>query len=305
MSVVGHQPPPFFKRGPAPLLRLVFFVSLSLALLIVDLQFKYLELLRQGLAVATYPLQRIAYFPVELAKNAGNYFTSLSALQGENAELKRRSIESAGEDLRHEQLVQENQRLRRLLEMKERRQAQGVVAEILYDVRDPFRRKVIIDRGAQHGLTAGQAVLDDTGVLGQVTRVYPLQAEVTLLSDKDLAIPVQIARTGLRAVAFGLGPGQMELRYLAANADVQNNDTLVTSGMDGTYPPGLPVARVVRVDRDAAYTFARILCEPMAGVEQHNLVLVTERREMPPPPTEPEIKEKVSKPVKKRKAKEH
>lgn len=305
MSVVGHQPPPFFKRGPAPLTRLVFFVSLSLALLIVDLQFKYLEFLRLSIAVVTYPLQRVAYFPVQLVESTAAYFTSVAALQNENAELKRKNVEVAGERLRQEQLIEENQRLRKLLEVKERHGADGVVAEILYDAREPFRRKVIIDKGLQHGIAAGLVVIDDTGVLGQVTRAFPLQAEVTLLSDKDHAIPVQNTRTGLRAVAFGIGPGQMELRFLAANSDVQNGDVLVTSGLDGVYLPGMPVATVVRVDRDAAYSFARILCEPTAGIERHSLVLVLSGREAPPPPPpEAEAKEKTAKPVKKRRARE-
>jgi rod shape-determining protein MreC len=238
-------------------------------------------------------------------ESAAAYFVSVSALQNDNAELKRKNVEIAGERLRQEQLIEENQRLRSLLEVKQRHGADGVVAEILYDARDPFRRKVIIDKGLQHGVAAGQVVIDDAGVLGQVTRAYPLQAEVTLLSDKDHAIPVQNSRTGLRAVAFGIGPGQMELRFLAPNSDVQNGDVLVTSGLDGVYLPGMPVAKVVRVDRDAAYSFARILCEPAAGIERHSFVLVLSRHEAPPPPpTEEEAKDRAVKPVKKRRVRE-
>jgi rod shape-determining protein MreC len=304
MAVVGHQPPPFFKRGPAPLVRLVFFISLSLALLIVDLQFRYLELVRQGVAVLTYPLQRLAYVPVDSVKGASEYFVTLSALREDNAELKRRHVEAAADQLRQEQLVQENQRLRALLEMRQRHPAQGVVAEIIYNARDPFSRKVIIDKGLQHGIAAGQAVVDDAGVLGQVTRAFPLQSEVTLISDKEQAVPIQIARNGLRAVLFGAGAGQLELRYLAANADVQTGDTLVTSGLDGVYVSGLPVARVVRIDRDTSYTFAHIVCLPIAGVEQHGMVLVLNRHEVPPAPPEIEEKPKSAKPGKKRRQRE-
>lgn len=304
MAVVGHQPPPFFRRGPAPLVRLVFFLSLSLALLVVDLQFRYLELVRQGVAVLTYPIQRLAYLPVESVKGASEYFVSLTALRQDNAELKRRHVEAAGDQLRQEQLVQENQRLRALLEMKQRQPAQGVVAEIIYNARDPFSRKVIIDKGQQHGIAAGQAVVDDAGVLGQVTRVFPLQAEVTLISDKNQAVPIQIARNGLRAVLFGAGTGQLQLRYLAANADVQTGDTLITSGLDGVYVSGLPVAQVVRIDRDTSYTFAHIVCQPIAGVEQHGMVLVLNRSDVPPAPSEVEEPPKPAKPGKKRRPKE-
>lgn len=284
MPVVGHQPPPFFKRGPAPLARLAFFVILSLALLVLDLKYRYLELARQGVATALYPLQRAAYTPVGLYERFGEYFTSLAAMQEENARLKRKELEAANWLLRQQHLEQENQRLRALLDMKAKQPVSGVLAEILYAARDPFTRRVIVDKGGRHGIAAGQAVVDETGVLGQVTRVYPLQSEVTLVTDKNQAVPVKILRNGLRTVLFGATGGQLELRFLAANADVRPGDVLVTSGLDGIYPPGLPVARVARVDRDAAYSFARILCEPVAGVERHGQVLILGLREFPAAP---------------------
>lgn len=302
MSVVGHQPPPFFKRGPAPLARLVFFVTLSLALLVLDLKYRYLEVARQGVAVALYPLQRAAYTPVDLYGQLGDYFSSLAAVQRENAQLKRKELESANWLLRQQHLELENQRLRELLDMKARQPVSGTLAEILYAARDPFSRRIIVDKGSQHGIVAGQAVVDEAGVLGQVTRTYPLQSEVTLVTDKNQAVPVRIVRNGLRTVLFGASGGQLELRFLAANADVQPGDVLVTSGLDGIYQPGLPVARVVRVDRDAAYSFARILCEPVAGVEKHGQVLVLGLREaLPPQVEETETREKHSKGKKGRK----
>lgn len=279
MSVVGHQPPPFFKRGPAPLARLVFFVILSLVLLVLDLKYRTLELARQGVATVLYPLQRAAYAPVDLYEQFGGYFSSLAAVQRENALLKRKELESAMWLQRQQHLELENQRLRQLLDMKARQPVTGMLADILHAARDPFSRRVIVDRGSQHGIVAGQAVVDEVGVLGQVTRVYPLQSEVTLVTDKNQAVPVQIVRNGLRTVLFGASDGQLELRFLAANADVQPGDLLVTSGLDGVYLPGLPVAKVLRVDRDAAYSFARIVCEPAAGVEKHGQVLILGLRE--------------------------
>ena len=296
MSVVGHQPPPFFKRGPAPLARLAFFVILSLALLVLDLRFRYLELARQGVAIALYPLQRAAYTPVELLDRVGDYFTSLSALQQENAQLKRKELEAANWLLRQQHLELENWRLRQLLDMKAKQAVPGMLAEILYTARDPFSRRVILDKGTQQGIAAGQAVVDEDGIIGQVTRAYPLQSEVTLITDKNQAVPVQIVRNGLRAVLFGAGGGQLELRFLAANADVVTGDLVVTSGLDGIYQSGLPVAKVMRVDRDAAYTFARILCEPAAGVEKHGQVLVLGAREaLPQPAEEMEARDKPAK----------
>ncbi|MDR2240181.1 MAG: rod shape-determining protein MreC [Zoogloeaceae bacterium] len=289
MSVVGHQLPPIFKRGPAPLTRLVFFVTLSLALLVLDLKYHYLELLRQSMATALYPLQRAAFAPVDFLGQIGGYFNDLTRVQDENARLKRKELEAANWLLRQQDLEQENQRLRALLDMKNRQPTPGTLAEILYAGRDPFTRRVIVDKGSQHGIAAGQVAVDEAGVLGQVTRVYPLQSEVTLVTDKNQAVPVKIMRSGLRAVLFGSGGGQLELRFLAANADVQPDDLLVTSGLDGLYQPGLPVAKVARVDRDAAYSFARILCEPVAGVEKHGQILILGLRDavvLPPPPAE-------------------
>jgi rod shape-determining protein MreC len=281
MSVVGHSPPPFFKRGVAPLARLAIFASLSLFLLVVDLRFRTLDMLRATIATAIYPMQQLAYRPVEFVGGAGKYFASLATLQTENSELRDRQLATANHLLRQEHLELENRRLRELLDMRERQAAKGQVADILYAARDPFSRRVVIDKGQQHDIVSGQVVVDDVGVVGQVTRVFPLISEVTLLTDKNQAIPVQVQRSGLRAVLAGAGAGQMELRFLAANAEVEQGDILVTSGLDGVYLPGLPVAKVVKIDRDAAYTFARILCEPLAGVERNGQVLILAPREMP------------------------
>jgi len=296
MSVVGQQPPPFFNRGPAPLARLAFFIAISLLLLVLDLRFHTLEWARQGIALVVYPLQRLAYAPVEGIQHGGGYLTSLVALKDENDLLRQRQLSTANQLLRQEHLELENQRLRALLDMKLRQPATGQMAEILYSARDHFARRVIIDKGSQQSIAPGQVVVDELGVIGQVTRTFPLLSEVTLITDKDQAVPVQIVRNGLRSVIFGAGAGNLELRFLAANADVQAGDMLVTSGLDGIYLSGLPVAKVTRVDRDTAYAFARILCEPIAGVERNGQVLVLGRHEtLPPAPPESETKNRPEK----------
>lgn len=278
MSVVGHSPPPFFKRGPAPLARLFFFVSLSVALLVADLRFHTLEWARLGAATVLWPLQRAAYLPVDAGMDLGDYLSSLRELKNENEALRKQQLATANLLLRQTHLDQENQRLRALLEMKERQPAIGQVADILYAARDPFSRRVIIDKGNQAGIEAGQAVVDELGIVGQITRVFPMTSEVTLLTDKDQAIPVEVQRNGLRAILASASAGALELRYLATNADVQAGDLLVTSGLDGVYLPGLPVAKVVTVDRENSLAFARIACAPVAGVERHGQVLVLGRR---------------------------
>lgn len=259
--------------------RLSFYAALALALIFIDSRFQTLELLRQGVSLFTHPIQKAAQAPVELLQNAGNYFYGINRLQDENARLKRAQLDGAETLLRTQQLEAENERLRKLLDIKGRQKTNGQVAQIIYAARDPFSRRVIVDKGQQDRIIAGQPVVDDAGVVGQVTRVFPFVSEITLITDKDQAVPVQIVRNGLRSVVFGLGNGQLELRYMPANADVQNGDVVVTSGLDGIFLPGLPVAKVAHIERDSSYSFARIYCEPVAGVENFGDVMVLDPRE--------------------------
>jgi len=281
-----HSPPPFFNRGPAPLVRLAFFASLSLALLVLDARFRYTEGLRSVLALAVYPLQSLATLPAALAGRAADYFASQAQLRGENAELRAKLLAASQAAQRYEAAQAETGQLRRLIGAAERAPLKSIAAEILYNGRDPYARKVVIDKGSHNGVRAGSPVVDENGVIGQVTRAHAFTSEVTLLTDKEQAIPVKVVRNGLRAIAFGAGSsGTLELRFMAANAEIQNGDKLVTSGIDGTYPPGLPVATVARIERDAAYAFARIMCQPAAGVESGGYVLVldSEARRLPYP----------------------
>lgn len=296
-----HQAPPLFARGPAPLVRLAFFAGLALLLMVLDARFHYAEALRQGLAVIAYPIQRLALAPVQMLSGAADYFSSQVQLQRDNEELRARQLQVAKDLQTLDALEAENTQLRRLLEARERVPRKATFAEILYSGRDPFSRKVIIDKGSNNGINAGLAVVDDIGVIGQVTRVYPLLAEVTLITDKDQPIPVQMVRNGLRAVAYGSGDGAtLDLRFLAANVDIQNGDMLVTSGIDGTYPAGLPVAKVARIERDAAYAFAKIACVPAAGSGNHRQVLVLAQEAKAPPP--PEAEAAAPRPTKTRRA---
>jgi rod shape-determining protein MreC len=281
---MDHTPPPFFKRGPAPLVRLFFFASLSLALLVIDARFRYAEGLRTWLALAAYPLQRAATAPVELFSAVGSFFSTQASLVEENQRLREKALAYSHDAQRYEAAQAEAEQLRRLVGAQEKIESRVIPAEVLYSSRDPYSHKLFIDRGATHGVRPGSPVTDEAGVVGQVTRVHPLVSEVTLATDRDQAIPVQVVRNGLRAVAFGGGAsGTLELRFMAANADIQTNDRLVTSGIDGTYPAGLPVATVMRIERDAENAFARVVCRPAAGVDRGRLVLVLSDDTFKPP----------------------
>lgn len=295
LGTLDRTPPPFFRQGPSALSKLVFFAALALFLMVADARFRITEPLRATLAIALLPVQRTLAVPVELAVGGTDYLRGLQAALDAERAAQQRLAQVAERAARTEQLAQENARLRALLELRPALVVASTPAEVLYAAGDPFSRKVIIDRGTQHGLKAGSPAINEAGVLGQVTRVFALTAEVTLLSDRDASIPVINTRTLQRSAAFGagaVGSGGMELRYLSGNADVEVGDTLHTSGLDGVYPPGLPVARVASVERRGDSGFARIGVAPVAALDgvRHLLVLQPLAAQLPPPP-EPEAAE--------------
>jgi rod shape-determining protein MreC len=285
---VEHSPPPFFKTGPTPLARLLIFSALSLAFLIADVRFNYLVSLRQVAAVILYPLQRIAASPAGIVQRIGDFFVTHGSLRSDNARLTRENFEQGALLQQLKALEAENAQLRNLLAARDRLPIKLTTAEVLYAARDPFSRKVIVDRGSQHDVLPGQPVVDNRGVVGQVTRVYPWLAEVTLVTDKGQFVPVQNVRNGLRSVLGGTGSdGTLELRFVPLQADYQDGDELVTSGIDGVYPPGLPVAKVTGIERSVEQIFARITCVPLGGVAHYNqLLIVNGTPSLPPRPVE-------------------
>ena len=283
-----HAPPPFFKTGPSPFARLLVFSALSLVLLVADASYKYLESLRQVAAVIIYPLQRIAAAPASLMRRAGEFFVTHATLRDENAQLRRDNLATATRAQQTQALESENAHLRTLLEARQRLQGRLTLAEVLYVARDPFSRRIVIDKGAQHEVSPGYPVVDASGVVGQVTRVYPMLSEVTLITDKGHLVPVLNVRSGLRSVLAGTGVhGALELQFAPLNADVQKGDQLVTSGIDGVYPAGLPVAEVIAIEHNPAQMFAKVMCRPLGSVGSHTRVFVVHAAsDLPPRPAE-------------------
>lgn len=274
----GTQSFRFFNRGPTPAVRLVFFAVLSLLLMFVDARYRYLESARNALSIVLIPIQKLAAVPGMLWNGAGDlYITQRTqhALMRENEDLHLQHENDAAQLLQMQSLLQENQQLRKLFELPLRNEFQTQVAEIVYAERDVFKRRVLVNKGEGDHIQPGQVVMDDTGIVGQVTRVYPLLSEVTLITEKDHVVPVQVLRNGLRTILFGSGDtSQLSLRYMPATADIQNDDILVTSGIDGTYPAGIPVAKVINIERDPVYPFAHVDCLPLAGVDKHRYLLI-------------------------------
>jgi rod shape-determining protein MreC len=292
LGTLDRTPPPFFRQGPSALTKLLFFSSLAIFLMVADTRFELARHARSAVATALLPVQLALRVPVEVWEGGRDYLSGLQAALAAERRAQEALAAQAERLARAGQLEAENEALRALLGLGVALVPRSTGAQVLYEAPDPFTRKVFIDRGTTHGVVDGSPVVNHQGVLGQVTRAYPLASEVTLLVDKDAAIPVLNQRTQLRGVAFGGTEGStaMELRYLAGNADIQVGDELVTSGVDGVYPPGLAVARVVRVDRQADGGFARVLLLPAATPDgvRHVLALEPIGVQLPPrPPTEP------------------
>jgi rod shape-determining protein MreC len=279
LGTLDRDPPPFFRQGHSALSKLAVCSALALFLMVADSRFKMMQPLRVAVATVLYPVQWLALQPVLFGEMVSSYVTTVASAESAQEEAaKKLSLQSLRAN-QVEQLELENLRLRKLLDLSPRLGAHAKAAQVLYDAADPFTRKVIINKGMLQQIAAGSPVLDELGVIGQVTRVYPTLSEVTLITDRDHAIPVLNARTGARGVAFGdtsTHADALELRYMAANADVAVGDLLTTSGVDGVYPPGLPVARVEKVERRVDAVFARIYCVPLGLVSGAAHVLVLE-----------------------------
>ena len=269
-----QETPAFFVRGAKPFSRMVFYCALSIVFMAVDARLNYLSQVRQAFIAALHPLEIAANTPSEWVRDIKKYFSAHNLLVQENYALKQQAFEHQVSLQRLTTIQAENEHLRHLLSGNIPIQPKAVLGEILHMGRDPFTHVVVVNRGSQHNILAGQAVVDSKGVIGQVTRVYPFTSEVTLITDKELSIPIQIERNQLRAIAFGEGNGTLDIPYLPTNVDIKVGDKLVTSGIDGVYPNGLAVATVTRIQQNSESPFAKIISTPVAGVSNHLQLLL-------------------------------
>jgi rod shape-determining protein MreC len=216
----------------------------------------------------------LANAPSEWYRDVKKYFSAHNQLVQENYALKQQAFEHKVMLQRLSTIEAENVHLRSLLNGNIPIQPKAILGEISHTGRDPFTSVVVVNRGSQHNIKAGQAVVDSKGVVGQVTRVYPFSSEVTLITDKDLSIPIQIERNQLRAIAFGEGNNTLDIPFLPTNVDIKVGDKLVTSGIDGIYPAGLAVAKVSKIQQNQESPFAKIICTPIAEVTNHIQLLL-------------------------------
>lgn len=245
-----------FKRGPTAELRLVVLVLVALSLLIVDSRWRSLEPARQAVSVALYPFQRLMFAPRDVLERINDWTDAAASARTEKEALQRQRIELAQISTHAAQLAAENQQLRRLLNVADTGTQPAIAVQVLYETPNAFSHHLVFNKGTSSGILPGMPVIDEGGIVGQIVRVTPFTSEAALLTDDQVAIPVQVLRNGLRLIAFGGNvSGKVEVRYLTADVDVEDGDTLITSGIGGLFPAGLPVARVERVDRDAASGF--------------------------------------------------
>jgi rod shape-determining protein MreC len=233
-------------------------------------------------------VQWLAMRPQVLAEYSGEYMQARDEAQASERDARQQLLVQARRSGQVEQLALENKQLRELLDLSKRLETKGQAAEVLYDAADPYTRKLIINKGMTDGIKASSPVMDEHGILGQVTHVLPLVSEVTLVTDREHSIPVLNTRTGARGVAYGESGGAplLELRFMATNADIEVGDMLSTSGVDGIYPAGVLIGKVTKVERRAETAFARILCEPVGRVQgaRHVMVLDPLSDQLPPRP---------------------
>jgi len=277
LDSLDRSPPPFFRVGLAPLTKLIFFSALSLLLMFGDKQLQFTKPLRAGLSTLILPVQWLVLQPGEVLSVIGTYFQSLNQAQKNLQAAELKMLQQSLRSQQVEQLQIENQNLRLLMDLQASIAVSFQTAEVLFDVPDPYNQRIVIDRGQLKNVALGSPVIDAGGVVGQVTRVYPLTSEVTLLTDRNQSIHVLNSRTGARNITSGdvmAGQPMIELKFVPASADVKEGDLLTTSGIDGVYTAGLQVARISHIERRVDISFARIHASPLAELKgRHVLIL--------------------------------
>jgi rod shape-determining protein MreC len=263
--------------------RLVVCVVAAVVLMTVDHRHHHLESARTVLSLAVLPVQYTVDAPFRVARWAGERFATRSSLLGDNARLREERLLIDARLGRLADLEAENRRLRELLDSSSRVGERVLIAEVMAVDLDPFSRKILLNKGSRNGVFIGQPLIDADGVMGQVVHVSPFSCTALLITDPNHALPVQLTRNGLRAIAVGRGgSNHLELAHLPTNSDARVGDLVVTSGLGGRFPSGYPVGRVTQVRTDTGRAFAEVMVEPAAQLERNREVLLVWGAGQPP-----------------------
>lgn len=241
----------------------------------VDHRAHHLKMVRDALATVVYPLQLVVNLPIQWGHWMSENLAARTVLVDENGRLRRELLVASSRLEKYTELESENRRLRQLLDSAEKVGERVLIAELLAVDMDPFSRRILLNKGTRDGVAPGQSLVDSHGVMGQIVQAGPISSSGLLITDPSHAVPVQLQRTGLRAVAVGTGSvNELELLHIPNNADVRVGDLMVTSGLGERFPSGYPVGRVVSVERDRGYPFAQVVVEPSARLERNREVLL-------------------------------
>ena len=276
----------FTRERVHPVTKLIGLSLVSISWMVLDTRYAAVQQAKSVVATALQPLQWVANQPVRLYEYSRSFLQSQNKLLDENQRLREENMRlQALSNQLHAQAKELKE-----LHLLQRLQAHGIeastTAQIISNSKDPLADKLIINRGSHHNLQVGDAVIDQNGLIGQITQVQPFSSELTLLTHSQMVIPVMVARTGVRSLLYGNG-NEVSLRYFPVDADLQKDDVLVTSGLDSVYPVGVPVAKVTAVQRASGTPYYRTTVLPLAAVNSSKYVLVLPQTELPPSISQP------------------
>jgi rod shape-determining protein MreC len=262
-------------RIPALGIRVTALLILSIILMVVDHRQNHLDAVRKAIGAAVYPLQVIVDAPFRMWEWAREVSTSRNDLRLEVSRLEAERLLTHARLQRMTALEAENARLRDLLEARAQVRNDVRVAEIMAVDANPYRHSIVLDIGTREGAYNGQAIVDASGVVGQVIEAGVATSQAMLISDPSHSLPVEVNRNGLRTIANGTGEfGRLALPFVTNNADIRAGDLLVTSGLGGSFPAGYPVAVVEEVVRIPQEPFASVTARPATALDQVREVML-------------------------------
>lgn len=275
---LSQSPPPFFRQGLSARIKLFIALAAAALLMQLDSEINIAKPLRQGLSVVLYPIAEALLVPRDFALWLTDRLKTVAELADEVDRMREEQLRNAATLLLADQVQTENRNLRELLEIRQQDSLPGVVAKVRSGLQDSLSRKVLIDKGLEHRVSIGDPVINSQGVVGQVSRVFPLTSEVRLLSDEQLMVPVFLPSAGIRGISQGLGQQDgFQIRFVNLAAQIKEGDLIVTSGLDGLYPAGLAVGEVSLVVGAPQGQFPTVIAKPLASVARQKDVLVIRR----------------------------
>ena len=265
-------------RGQYSVSKLLVSLILSFGLMYLDHKDQYLNKVRSYVSATTYPIYVVTNAPKNIFLNLRESIGQREKIIIENQKLKTENISLSSKIQQIYKLEKENKRLHDLLNSKPKNEDIFVLAEIVAENPDPFKHRIIINKGSKENVYINQTVADSRGIIGHVIRDQIFGSEVLLITDPEHAIPIEIARTGLRSIALGIGSYEaIQLNYLAVNTDIKVGDILLTSGLGGQYPTGYPVAIIEKVSAQKGEPFLEVRAKPFAKLKNINEVWVIQR----------------------------